>query len=194
MTSKPASESARATTLAPRSWPSRPGFPTRIRTLRLSAMVSSELLARDDDALDLARSLVDARDARVAHQALDGHLAGVAVAAVDLKRRVANLARALRRVELGDRRLAREGAALLLEPGGAQDEEPRRVELCLHVGEHDLDRLVLGERDVELDALPGVGPGRFERRGRDAAGLRPDADASAVERGHRDLEAVALVA
>src|ERR1041385_1658517 len=127
MTSKPASESARATTLAPRSWPSRPGFPTRIRTLRLSAMVPSELLARDDDALDLARSLVDARDARVAQQAFDGHLASVAVAAVDLQGRVADLARPLRRVELGDRRLARERPVLLLHPRRPQDEEPRRV-------------------------------------------------------------------
>src|SRR5215813_14421262 len=108
MTSKPASESARATTLAPRSWPSRPGFPTRIRTLRLSAMVPSELLARDDDALDLARTFVDARDASVAHQALDDHLAGVAVAAVNLERGVADATRPLRSVELGDRRLARE--------------------------------------------------------------------------------------
>src|SRR4051812_16034317 len=34
MTSKPASRRARATTLAPRSWPSRPGLATRMRTLR----------------------------------------------------------------------------------------------------------------------------------------------------------------
>src|SRR5258708_109650 len=32
MTSKPASRSARATSFAPRSWPSRPGFATRTRT------------------------------------------------------------------------------------------------------------------------------------------------------------------
>src|SRR5580704_16731492 len=34
MTSKPASRRARATTLAPRSWPSRPGLATRMRSLR----------------------------------------------------------------------------------------------------------------------------------------------------------------
>src|SRR5512140_1924482 len=34
MTSKPASRRARATTFAPRSWPSRPGLATRMRTLR----------------------------------------------------------------------------------------------------------------------------------------------------------------
>src|SRR5581483_11882107 len=34
MTSMPASRSARAMTLAPRSWPSRPGFATRTRILR----------------------------------------------------------------------------------------------------------------------------------------------------------------
>src|SRR5215468_3400586 len=103
MTSKPASDSARATTLAPRSWPSRPGFPTRIRTLRLSAMVPSQLLARDDDALHLAR-------------ALGGE-------------------------ELADRRLAGERLLALLAPRRAEDEEPRRLELRVHVGEHELDRL-----------------------------------------------------
>src|SRR5262249_42972494 len=162
MTSKPASDSARATTLAPRSWPSRPGFPTRIRTLRLSAMVPSQLLARDDDALDLARALVDARHADVADQPLDAHVARVTVAAVDLHGRVADAAGALRGEELGDRRLAGERSLALLAPGGAEDEEPRRLELRVHVGEHELDRLVLGERDVELPPLASVTPAGVE--------------------------------
>src|SRR6266568_5786829 len=38
MTSMPASRSADAMTLAPRSWPSRPGLPTRMRARRMSEL------------------------------------------------------------------------------------------------------------------------------------------------------------
>src|SRR5690606_18504687 len=42
MTSKPASRSARATTFAPRSCPSSPGFATKMRTLRSGVMGARE--------------------------------------------------------------------------------------------------------------------------------------------------------
>src|SRR3954465_1427887 len=41
MTSMPASRSARAITLAPRSWPSRPGFATRTRIFCSAAVIGS---------------------------------------------------------------------------------------------------------------------------------------------------------
>src|SRR5262249_35649990 len=144
MTSKPASLSARATTLAPRSCPSSPGLATRMRTFRFSPM-SRKLLPRDDDALHFARPLVDARDARVPQIALDRELAHVAVAPVDLDRRVAHAAGLLARPYLGDRRLARERQPLLLAPRRPQHQRPRRRALDGHVGEHHLDRLVLGQ-------------------------------------------------
>src|SRR5947209_15280962 len=43
-------------------------------------------VARDDEALDLARAFVDLRDARVAIMALDRIVLDIAVAAVDLDR------------------------------------------------------------------------------------------------------------
>src|SRR5688572_26046331 len=46
---------------------------------------SHEQRARDDDALDVARALVDLGDARVAEQALDFEVVGVAGAGVDLQ-------------------------------------------------------------------------------------------------------------
>src|SRR6185369_8559336 len=44
-TSMPASRRARATILAPRSWPSSPGFPTRILSLRAKAPVPASVTA-----------------------------------------------------------------------------------------------------------------------------------------------------
>src|SRR3954453_21494879 len=41
MTSMPASRNARAITLAPRSWPSRPGFATRTRIFCSAAVIGS---------------------------------------------------------------------------------------------------------------------------------------------------------
>ena len=75
-----------------------------------------------------------------------------------------------------------------------QREQARGVELGRHVGEHELDGLVLRDGDAEALALLRVGDRLLERGARDAERLRGDADAPAVERGHRDLEALADVA
>src|SRR5947209_10294224 len=58
-------------------------------------------VARDDEALDLARAFVDLRDARVAVVALDRIVLHVAVAAVDLDRLRAHPFGHLGGVELG---------------------------------------------------------------------------------------------
>src|SRR6476661_1541316 len=52
MTSMPASRRAAATTLAPRSWPSRPGFATRTRMGRMARKLAAASLTRQ---LTLAR-------------------------------------------------------------------------------------------------------------------------------------------
>src|SRR5688572_3758222 len=110
MTSKPASRRPRATTLAPRSCPSRPGFATRTR-IRSSAKVRP----RDDDALDLGGALVQGGDARVTEQALDLVLLAVAVAAVDLEGLVRAEVRGLRRRELRHRHEVPRGRAPVLQ-------------------------------------------------------------------------------
>ena len=75
--------------------------------------------------------------------------------------------------------------------GGLQHQHARRVELGGAVGEHPLDRLVVGDRLAERLVLLGVRERRVERGLADAERLRRDRDAPAVERPHRDLEAVA---
>ncbi len=83
--------------------------------------------------------------------------------------------------------------ALLLQPGRAVDEEPRGVDLGRHVGQLPLDRLEVGDPLAELLALQRVGARRVVGGLRDAERLRRDPDPPAVERRHRDREALPLV-
>src|ERR1700682_5812510 len=86
-------------------------------------------LPRDDQAVDLARALVDLRDARVAEVALHGIFLRVAIAPVDLKRLGGHALGHLRRVELRDRRFHRKATRALLcgvlGGGGPTRQEPR---------------------------------------------------------------------
>ena len=73
-----------------------------------------------------------------------------AVAAVQLHRRVDDALRALGGVELGHRRLARDArGAHVLGPGGAIDEQRRRVDVERHVGDVALHHLQFGHRRAE---------------------------------------------
>src|SRR5438034_2761044 len=92
----------------------------------------SEDGAGDDEPLDLARALVDLRDLRVAVVALDRELLRVAVAAEDLDRLGGLPACHLRREELRLGALLGVREALLPAPGGAVDEQARRVDLGRH--------------------------------------------------------------
>src|SRR4051794_26610917 len=118
-------------------------------SLRKRALRLAEDRARDHEALDLARSLVDLGDLRVAVVALDGELLRVAVAAEDLDRLAALAARHLRREELRLGARLRMGLAAVLQPRSAIHEQPCGVDLGRHVGELVLDRLELGDRTAE---------------------------------------------
>jgi hypothetical protein len=72
------------------------------------------------------------------------------------------------------------------------DELARRLDLDGHVGEPEVDGLVLGDRLAERDALARVGERGLERRARHADGLRRDADAAGLEVRERDPVALAL--
>src|SRR5262249_42965584 len=106
-----------------------------------TAFLSRQQRARDDQALDVGRALVDLGDARVAEQALDDEVVGVARAAVDLQALVGAVVRRARREELRLRRLLRARLAAVAQPGRAAHEQPRRLELRRHVGELPLNGL-----------------------------------------------------
>src|SRR5215210_1268163 len=108
-------------------------------TGRERASAEAEHAARDDEALDFARPLVDLRDLRVAVVALHRELLRVPVAAEHLDRLGRLPARHLRREELRLRARLGVRATLLLEPRRTHGEEPRRVDLRGHVRELVLD-------------------------------------------------------
>src|SRR5215218_7586135 len=153
-----------------------------------------QYLAGDHEALDLGRALVELHDLRVAHQLLDRVLLDEAVAAVDLHGVGGDLHRRVRGEALrvrGDERVALAGVE---QVGRLPGHQAPGLDLRRHVGDHELDRLVHRDRHAELDALLRVLGGELERRARDADGHRRDAGTRAVERHHRELEALVLLA
>src|SRR4051794_35935147 len=151
-------------------------------------------LASDDEPLDLRGALVELHDLRVAHELLDRVLLDEAVPAVDLHGVGGDLHRGVGREALGARGLQRVAGALVEQHGAVPRGQARQVHLRRHVGDHELDRLVHGDRHAELDALLGVLGGELEGRARDAGGHRRHAGARAVEGHHRELEALVLLA
>src|SRR5690606_3909996 len=151
-------------------------------------------LAVDDHALDLARALVDLRDARVPEVALDGEVLRVTVTAQDLHGVVRDRRGGLGGEQLRHRRLPRHAVAAVLQPRRPQRQQPRGVDARGHVGELEADALELVDRAPEGLALVRVAARGLERGAGDADRLRRDPDAAAVERRHRHHEALALAA
>ena len=83
---------------------------------------------------------------------------------------------------------------MLLQLGGGVDQEPGAAQLGGHVGQLEGQGLLGGDGLAELDALLGVLQGGLVGPLGDAQGLGRDADAAAVQGGHGDLEALALLA
>ena len=94
------------------------------------------------------------------------------------------------RCQLGHRRL--DGRLLLpiFRKRRLEGQQSRCVELGRHVGEHPLDRLVVGDRLTELLAPLRVSDRLGNRRLADAERLRGNRHASALQRPHREPEAL----
>src|SRR5207249_9375101 len=123
-----------------------------------------EDLSRDHEPLDLARSLADLRELRVAEISLDLVLLDVAVAAVDLDPGVRDSRRDLRREELrlgGGQAVL---ATLVLQPCGTPDELAGGLDLGRHVRDHERHALERPDLAAELLTLTGVCNRRIERR------------------------------
>src|SRR3954470_2148608 len=140
--------------------------------LRASDTMPLQQLLADDHALDLARPLAYEQQRRVAVDALDLVLLGVAVAAVDAQRLLGAEAAGLAREQLGHAGLEVRALAGVLQARGLDRQHPRGLELRGHVGELELDHLVLGDRLAERLALLGVADRQLEGalRQADAAG------------------------
>ena len=133
------------------------------------------MLRADHEPLDLRGAFEDRVDLRVAVPLLDGVILHVARAAEDLDRLFGDLHRGLARVQLRHRALARfEVLAGRRHPARAPHEETGRVDVHLHVGELERDRLVHDDRPAERLTLLGVVERVLVRGARDAERLRAD--------------------
>src|SRR5437763_5395966 len=143
---------------------------------------------RDQELQDLVRALAEDQERRVAVEALDQELGRVAVAAVDAHRLEGDLLGALGREQLGHPRLEVGPLAGVLPPGRVEHEQPRGLDLRSHLGELELDRLVLGDGLAEGLALARVADRGLEGRRGQADGPGCDVDPSQLDASHEVLE------
>src|SRR5262249_4993328 len=119
----------------------------------LNTQLSAQQAFRDDELLDLRRSLTDRAELDVAVELLHREVLDETVAAMDLDGALGDPHGDLRREVL---RLGGEAAMILtavLGESGALGQEPRGVDRGRHLGEIELDRLELADRAAELPAL-----------------------------------------
>ena len=175
--------------------PSRRAIRSPSATVTCRHRAPSISLARHDQPHDFVGPFQDLVHAQIAHDLLDAVFAEVAVAAMQLQRLVGDLEADVGAKTLGHR--AQHGGVRILAVercGGTPDKSPRRLQFGRHVGEAELQRLEFVEALAEGFSLLHVGQRLFQRALRAAERTGRDIDAAAVEPGHRDLEADALVA
>src|ERR1035438_2219227 len=115
--------------------------------------------------------LVDLGDLRVPHHALDRVFIHIPVATEDLDRVGRDLHRRIRCEQLRDRGEVTDVRALVVDELRCPvHHRPRRRSLGLHVRDHELDALELGDRLAELLALPGISHRVVERSDRKSVG------------------------
>src|SRR6476620_4929238 len=156
-----------------------------------SDLVPLEELLADNHALDLRGALADQQQRRVAVEALDLVLLRVAVAAVDAEALLDALLADLRGEQLRHPGLEVGALAGVLHPRRLAGEEAGGLDLGGHVGELEMDRLVLGDRLAEGLALLAVAEGELEGPLGDADAAGGDVDAADLERIHHLHEALA---
>ena len=148
----------------------------------------------DDHPLDLVGPLVDGGDLGVAVSALHLHALEETGAAVDLHGVVGDLQCDVRGVHLRHGGFHAIGDMLLLQLRRRVDKEAGAAQLGGHVRQLERNGLLRSNGLAELDALLGIGQCVLKGALGDAQRLGGNADASAVQRRHGDLEAVALLA
>ena len=147
-----------------------------------SSFINTTWASRADAArCTRAQVVADGRDEqqpRLAELALDIELAGEAVAAVGVDRRVRRVPGGLRGEELRHIGLSPALAIGFEEPGCFVAHEARRLKARVRLRERELDALVRPDRPSEHDALRRVGRGALykpvtvpERLGRDEDAL-----------------------
>src|SRR4051812_14215178 len=184
-----------ATSVCMRSALARNSAERALTWLLMTLMVRSLFgeRAADHQALDVVRPFVDLGDAHVAPQALDWEVRHVAVAAVDLDCIGADFLRHFRGEELRHRGFLDARSSGVAQARGVQIKLSRRFHLRRHIGEAEVDCLVLDQRLAHALAFGGVGERRLQGGARDAGRLRGDIDAPGFEIGEGDTVAHAFL-
>src|SRR5207249_10729033 len=149
---------------------------------------------RDDELLNLVRAFVEAEDSRVAEVPLHIELAAESVAAVHLNGPVRDPLGDLGPVQLGHRYLERVILTQIPEVRGTEGEESCRVNLDCRLRDHLPHELEVSDRAPERLSFLHVLRRGLEGRPGHADGPGRDADPTAVQRPHRLIPAVALLA
>src|SRR5205809_5992734 len=153
-----------------------------------------EDLFGDDELHDLAGSLVDLRDLRVAIVALGGEVFQISVAPEDLHAVARGLDGDVTREKL--RLCGGEDVVFsrVLQCRGTPGQKARRVDLGGYVRQHPLDRLEIGDLLSEGFTLLGVREGVLEAGARDPDRLGRDRNAAAIEGREGDAESLVRLA
>ena len=171
------------------------GLPGRRTALAAGALAQpAHQMRSDDHPLDLVGALVDGGDLGVAVGPLHLHALEETAAAVDLQGVVGDLQRDVRGVHLRHGGLHAVGDVLLLQLRRRVDEKSGAAQLGGHIRQLEGNGLLCRNGLSELDALLGIGQRVLKGPLGDTQRLRRDTDAAAVQRGHGDLEAIALLA
>src|SRR5688572_17062177 len=157
--------------------------------VRLPARLRPEEAPRDDEALDLARALVDLGDLRIPVISLHREVLQVPGSTMDLDGLRRGAVRSLRGVKLRHRGLPRVRHAGIAHRRGLPHEEARHLEVEPHARDLPLDGLEVGDGLPELPPLLRVPDGVFEAGGDDAGRLGRDADPASVQGVHGEPEA-----
>src|SRR3954470_6220541 len=116
---------------------------TSIDMSRLPAL-AAEQIARDHHAVHLGWPFADALDAHLAIPAFQRHFARDAKPAEHLDAAVDDLAGDFGRVHFADRRIDLDVLPEIALPGSLIHKQPRGAQLDLAIGDHPLDRLLVG--------------------------------------------------
>ena len=167
-------------------------FSTGAFVVRLADL--AEYIRADDDTHNLVCAFINCCDFRVAISLLYMHAFEETAAAEDLQRVIADFKRRIGRVHLRHRGILTVAQMVFFHLGCGVVEHSCRFQLSCHVRELEADALIDADRIVKLHPFLRISKRVFIRALRNAKSLRSDSDPTAVERGHRDFEALAFLA
>src|SRR6266571_1919833 len=143
-----------------------------------------EEAAGDDEPLDFGRAFVNFGNLGVAEVPLNGIIVHVSVSAENLHSLDGRAHGHLGGEELRLGGLPRVTRSPILQPGRPMGEQPRGVDLCGHVGQHELNGLEFADALAECLPLAGVSRRFLQRRSGNSNGLRCDPDSPAIQGVH----------